>query len=69
MARRRYSEPVLTHLAVLAACASGGIAVAALAGLLAITWPDVAAIAIWITGLSMLTAISLSARVRHVIEP
>lgn len=70
MPRRRYdNETVLGHLFTLAVIASGGVAIAKALDLIALSWPDVMAIAIWFTGLSILTAMSLSTRVRPVIEP
>jgi hypothetical protein len=58
------SHPVWVHLMFLAALSSLGLVLAVAVGLAAIPWAETVGVCVWFLGLCILTAVSLSNRLR-----
>lgn len=58
------SHPVWVHLMTLGAVATVGLIVAVALGLALIPWPETIGVCVWFLGLCVLTAVTLSNRLR-----
>ena len=62
-------DTVMTHMVAMTAVICAGIALAVWGQLISISWPDVLALIIWITGIAMLAGIALMSRYHTTVEP